>query len=155
LMTSARGTPDLVRVLRSKQVFVPLLVLTLLVCHGLFCGMHQPLHVSAPTTAMEHSSHTAHGNGEGEQNLVLALFFPSFLMGHAVVDGVADGGSGVLSHTAALLLTVAAPFWSLLKDMQSWREAPLPRPSFRRPYPKATLRRPLAPAVPALQVFRR
>lgn len=149
---AAKKVPGPVRRVIRKETLAPLLVLTLLVCHGAFGAMHQvvPAGTGPAPAAGGHSSPAAHGDGGGEQNLVLELFFPSFLMGHAVDDGEA----GVLSHAAALLFTVAAVLWSLLKSMQRWREAPPPRPPFRRPHPKATLRCPPGPTVPALQVFR-
>jgi hypothetical protein len=132
-MTSARDTPELARVLRSERILVPLLVLTLLVCHGLLGGMHQPLHLSAPTAAMEHSSHTGFPVEEG--------------------PGIPEGGLGGVSYAAALFLALAAGFWLLLAGRLRWGSRFLPRPADERPWPSVAYRS-RGPTVALLQVFR-
>lgn len=147
----AKRAPRPVRWAISKEALAPLLVLVLFVCQGTFGATHQVMTAgTGPVPAAEvHPSQAIHG-GEGGQGLVMELFFSSFLMGH-VVD---DGGWSVLGQAAALLFTVAAFFWSLLKGIPRWRETLLPGPPLRVPYPAAPLHRPPGPAIPALQVFR-
>jgi hypothetical protein len=129
LMTSAGYTPDLLRVLRSERVLVPLLVLTLLVCHGILGGVHQPLHSPA---AMEHSAHAGFPVEEG--------------------SGIPEGDLGSVSYAAALFFALAASFWLLLGGLR-WRSGSVPRSSYERRWPDIPCRS-RGPTVALLQVFR-
>lgn len=130
-MTSARDTPDLVRVLRTERVLVPLLVLTLSVCHGLLGGMHQPLHPSP--AAMEHPAHAGSPMEEGPE--------------------MPEGNPGSVGHTAALFFVLAAAFWLLLAGGFRWVNIFVSRPADRRWWPVVP-HCPWAPTATLLQVFR-
>ena len=110
---------------------VPLLVLTLFVCHGLFGGMHQPLHPSV--VAMEHSAHAGSPVKEG--------------------PGMPEGGLGSVGHTAALFFVLAAGFWLLLAGGLRWASVFVSWPADRHRWPVVPYC-PRAPTAKLLQVFR-
>lgn len=147
-----------------KDILAPLLVLTILVCHGAYGAMHQVMpeagHAGmtpASATLMdEHSPsgaaheevyETAHG---GILDSLSALLFP--MNGHLHGDATAGGLAGELNHIAALLL-VSAVAW-LLAFAMSRREPPLLRGMGLRPYAAGLLHRPLQPSLARLQVLR-
>jgi hypothetical protein len=117
-----------IRGLTGGRVLAPLLVLTLLVCHGLFGGMHQ--------SELAHLvAYTPHAEVPAEQGM-----------------GASDEGLGSVGYAAALFFVLMAVLWSLLRAA-AWRRAPAPR-SFEGPYRPAVLPYPRGPTISTLQVFR-
>jgi hypothetical protein len=119
-----------IRGLTSGRVLAPLLVLTLLVCHGLFGGMHQ----SEPTLAPL-GGHTSHAEVPAEQGM-----------------GASDEDLGSVGYAATLFFVMVAAFWLLLRTA-AWRRAPAP-PWFEERYRPAILLYPRGPTISTLQVFR-
>lgn len=122
-----------VRGLTSKEVLAPLLVLTLLVCHGLFVGLHQSVSLPALSTG-GHPCHAEVPACEGK--------------------GVPHEGLGEMGYAATLLFVLTAVFWLLFKSGLERRGVPKPRLPLRKRYPLFALRYPRGPTASLLQVFR-
>jgi hypothetical protein len=131
LMAAGR---DKVGLLRGPKwrLLAPLLVLTLLACHGVFGALHQATPVSAPVEA--HPSHAGAIAG---------------LTGGAPEEPPLGGAS----YAATLFFVLAAAFWLLFGGKLAHAGARITRPVLgcHRP-PVASL--PRGPTLPLLQVLR-
>jgi hypothetical protein len=153
--------------LTRKDFLAPILVLTVLVCHGAYGAMHQvmpeavhagmgPAH-AAPTGEGPHSGVSTHGHGyhaahEGVLDCLTALLFP--MDAHPQGDATADGPTGTLNHIAALLLLTSATAW-LLAFAAKGGIGPATRPqTVRRILAPGSLRLPPGPSLARLQVLR-
>ena len=120
--------------LTSKEFLAPLLLLTLLICHGAFGGLHQLATSAAPSTpAIEaHASHAGASSDEG---------------------GASDEGLGALGYFATLLSILVAVSWLHLRNILRWRGVP-PLLRQRQRHPLAVLPYPRGPSISLLQVLR-
>ncbi len=127
-------TPGLLGRLTGKKFLAPLLVLTLLVCHGAFGGLHQLAVQAGPSVAaMEaHSSHAVAPPEEG---------------------AASDEDLGALGYSAALLSILVMVLWLRLWSTRRWHGVLLSL-SLRERYPRAALRYPRGPTFSLLQVLR-
>jgi hypothetical protein len=128
-MAAGRDRVGLVRD-PKRRLLAPLLVLTLLACHGVFGALHTP--TSVPVE--EHPSHAG------------------------TIAGLAGGAHhepplGSASYNATLFFVLAAAFWLLFGSKFWYAGARITRPVLRCPQtPVARL--PRGPTLPFLQVLR-
>jgi hypothetical protein len=114
------------------RLLAPLLVLTLLACHGVFGGLHQSVPTSAPVG--EHPPHA--GTVAGQTG--------------GTPDEAPLGGA---SYAATLFLFLAAVFWLLFGGKLGHVGARIARSSLGR-HRLAVFGYPRGPTLPLLQVLR-
>jgi hypothetical protein len=128
-----------VRGLAGRKALAPLLVLTLLLCHGAYGVAHHQYGLAAgPAT-----STGAHGFSAGAHTT-----------GAADDGGATNEGLGGLAYTAMLLFVLtAAVLWPRSGASPGWGGLPMPRlPQGRRLVTALPCVR--GPTLPSLQVFR-
>jgi hypothetical protein len=153
--------------LMREDVLAPLLVLTILVCHGAYGAMHQvmpvtghagmaPAHAASSMGEGSHSS-MAHVDShqaahEGVLDCLVALLFP--MDAHQQGGATAHGPAGGLNHIAALLLLTSAAAWLLAFAAKRHLEPTLRSPMGHRTHAPGFLRLPPGPSLARLQVLR-
>jgi hypothetical protein len=147
----------LIRKLKSKESLAPLLVLTVLVCHGAFGAMHTLTFAPYPSTE-ERSPQvlTLRGGESADRGLLgdaVALFLSPLTATHERDGELADGAGSVLSYVAALFLVSTVVFLPWARGLPSWHNAP-PSPPFQRPQSQAPPCHLLGPTASTLQVYR-
>lgn len=144
----------MVRDPRGKQALAALLVLTVLICHGVYGAMHQVMAGPGPTihghVAQVPNAENGGMASGGFVSHVAALFFPEQMMAHAGDDGAA----AILAYGAALIFFSAVLLSLLIGILLRWCPRPRPGLSLLRPCPRATGRCPPPPRISSLQVFR-
>jgi hypothetical protein len=114
------------------RLLAPLLVLTLLACHGVFGGLHQ----SVPTSVLA-AEHPPHAGAVADQT------------GGAPDEALLGGAS----YAATLFFFLAAVFWLLFGGKLARVGARIARPALNR-HRLAVFGYPRGPTLPLLQVLR-
>jgi hypothetical protein len=131
LMATGRDRVGLDRGLRWR-LLAPLLVLTLLACHGVFGALHQTMPTSAPVEGQ--ASHAGAIAGQ---------------TGGASDEPPLDGAS----YAATLFFVLAAVFWLLFGGNLAQAGARITRPALVSHQPPTT-NYPRGPTLPLLQTLR-